>query len=42
MATNTTAQTNLSTQVSKWTSDLNALKAYPILSFGVAYAFRVR
>jgi hypothetical protein len=32
-------QSNLNAQVSKWTSDLNPLKTYPILSTGVAYSF---
>jgi len=35
-------QSNLSTQVAKWTSDLNPLKTYPIVSVGVAYSFSVR
>jgi hypothetical protein len=35
-------QSNLTTQVAKWTSDLNPLKTYPILSFGVAYSFHIR
>jgi len=35
-------QSNLNTQIAKWTSDLNPLKTYPILSAGVAYSFRVR
>jgi hypothetical protein len=42
MATNSTAQANLTTQVNKWKSDLNQLQVYPILSFGVSYAFRIR
>jgi hypothetical protein len=42
MATNTTAQTNLTTQVNKWKSDLNALQVYPIFSFGVAYDFHIK
>jgi hypothetical protein len=42
MATNQTAQTNLTTQVNKWKSDLNALQVYPILSFGVGYNFHIR
>ncbi|HEX3892122.1 MAG TPA: hypothetical protein VHW46_06085 [Terracidiphilus sp.] len=32
-------QTSLAAQITKWKSDLNPLKTYPILSFGVAYAF---
>lgn len=42
---NTTSQdiqTNLAAQVAKWKSDLDPLKTYPILSFGVAYSFPVR
>lgn len=35
-------QSNLSAQVAKWTSDLNPLKTYPIISLGVAYSFRTR
>jgi hypothetical protein len=35
-------QSNLTAQVAKWTSDLNPLKTYPILSAGVAYSFRIR
>lgn len=35
-------QGNLATQVSKWTSDINPLKTYPILSGGVAYSFHIR
>jgi hypothetical protein len=35
-------QDNLRTQVAKWTSDLEPLKTYPIVSFGVAYSFKVR
>ena len=42
MANNTTAQTNLTTQVNKWKTDLNYLQVYPILSFGVAYNFHIR
>jgi hypothetical protein len=35
-------QSNLHTQVSKWASDVEPLKTYPIASFGVAYNFSVR
>jgi hypothetical protein len=35
-------QSNLTAQVTKWTSDLNPLKTYPIISNGVAYSFHVR
>jgi hypothetical protein len=42
MATNTTAQSNLSAQVAKYKNDLQPAIAYPIFSFGVAYAFHIR
>ncbi len=42
MATDTGAQSDLNTQVAKWKSDVNPLKAYPIFSFGLAYAFSTR
>lgn len=35
-------QSNLRTQVAKWTSDIEPLKTYPIASFGVAYRFGTR
>lgn len=35
-------QSNLTTQVAKWTNDLNPLKTYPIVSAGIAYSFRIR
>ena len=35
-------QSNLTAQVAKWTSDLNPLKTYPIISGGVAYSFHIR
>jgi hypothetical protein len=35
-------QSNLTTQIAKWTSDLNVLKTYPIVSVGLAYSFHVR
>lgn len=35
-------QSNLATQEAKWTSDLNPLKTYPILSAGVTYSFHLR
>ncbi|MGO9340579.1 MAG: hypothetical protein ACLPY1_24160 [Terracidiphilus sp.] len=35
-------QSNLAAQEAKWTSDLNPLKTYPIVSAGVAYSFRLR
>ena len=33
---------NLNAQVAKWKSDLDPLKTYPIVSFGIAYSFRIR
>ncbi len=42
MATDTAAQSDLNAQVTKWKSDVNPLKAYPIFSFGLAYAFSTR
>jgi hypothetical protein len=33
-------QSDLRTEVSKWTSDLEPLKTYPIVSAGVSYSFR--
>jgi hypothetical protein len=33
---------NLSTQVAKWTRDIEPLKTFPIASFGVAYSFGLR
>jgi hypothetical protein len=35
-------QSNLQTQVAKWTKDIDPLKTYPIASFGVAYSFGLR
>jgi len=35
-------QSNLTTQVAKWTNDLNPLKTYPIVSAGIAYSFHIR
>jgi hypothetical protein len=35
-------QSNLTAQVAKWTSDLEPLKTYPIVSVGVAYSFGIR
>lgn len=35
-------QGNLAAQEAKWTSDLNPLKTFPIISGGVAYSFRIR
>jgi hypothetical protein len=36
------AQSALQTQEAKWVKDLNLLKAYPIVSGGIAYRFGVR
>ncbi len=35
-------QSNLSAQIAKWNSDLNALEAYPIISIGIAYSWQTR
>jgi hypothetical protein len=35
-------QSNLTAQEAKWTSDLNPLKTFPIISGGVAYSFHIR
>ena len=37
-----TARTDLHNQVIKWQNDLAQFKVYPIISFGVAYNFRIR
>jgi len=42
VATDSTAQADLAQQVKKYQSDVNPLKTYPIVSFGVAYNFRIR
>jgi hypothetical protein len=42
MATNASAQASLNSQLSKWETDLNKLKVYPILTIGISYAFRTR
>jgi hypothetical protein len=42
VATDQDVQTNLQAQVAKYKSDIDQLKTYPIVSFGVAYAFRIR
>ncbi|HTJ29597.1 MAG TPA: hypothetical protein VL346_03825 [Acidobacteriaceae bacterium] len=39
VATDPDAQANLRSQVAKYTHNLEPLKTYPILSFGVAYSF---
>jgi hypothetical protein len=35
-------QSNLTSQVAKWTSDLKPLNTFPIISTGVAYSFHIR
>ena len=42
MATNSTAQTNLAAQITKYKNDLNPYTVYPIVSFGVGYSFGIR
>jgi hypothetical protein len=42
VATDPTVQANLQAQVAKYKNDLDWLKTYPIVSFGVAYNFRIR
>jgi len=42
VATDQTVQTNLQAQVNKYKSDLDPLKTFPIISFGVAYSFNLR
>lgn len=42
VATDPTVQSNLAAQVSKYQSDMQPLHTYPIVSFGVAYNFRIR
>jgi len=42
VATDPTVQANLKAQVDKYKSDLNLLRFYPIISFGVAYTFPIR
>jgi len=42
VATDADVQTNLQAQVAKYKSDLDPLKTFPIVSFGVAYNFRIR
>jgi hypothetical protein len=41
VATDATAQSDLAAQVKKYQNDVNLLKTYPIVSFGVAYNFRL-
>ncbi len=42
VATDPTVQSNLAAQVSTYQSDIQPLHTYPIVSFGVAYNFRIR
>ncbi len=42
VAQNAQLQTNFQAQVDKYRKDLDPLKTYPIVSFGVAYSFRTR
>ena len=42
VATDQDVQTNLKAQVAKYKSDLDPLRTYPIVSFGVAYNFKIR
>ncbi len=42
MATNVSAQADLTNQVAKYRNDVNPLKVYPILSLGVSYDFNIR
>jgi hypothetical protein len=42
VATDTDVQANLQAQLAKYKSDLDALKTYPILSFGASYSFGSR
>ena len=41
VATDPTIQSDLQAQVAKYKNDLDVLKTYPIISFGVAYSFQV-
>lgn len=42
VATDPSVQANLATQINKYRGNLDPLKTYPILSFGVAYSFSPR
>jgi hypothetical protein len=42
VATDKDVQANLQAQIAKYRSDLDPLKTYPIVSFGVAYSFHTR
>jgi hypothetical protein len=42
MATNSDVQDNLKQENKKYQDDVNALTVYPVISFGVAYNFKIR
>jgi len=42
VATDQTVQQNLQAQIQQYRGDLDPLKTFPIVSFGVAYNFHVR
>jgi hypothetical protein len=42
VATDQNVQDNLKKQIDKYKSDLDPLKTYPIVSFGIAYNFKIR
>ncbi len=42
VATDQVLQANLQTQIAKYKNDLDPLKTYPIVSFGIAYSFGAR
>lgn len=42
VATDTTAQGDLTAQIKSYANDINQLKTYPVVSFGVAYNFTIR
>jgi hypothetical protein len=42
MATNSTAQANIASQIAKYQKDLNVLTVYPIFSIGLGYNFKIR
>ena len=42
MATNASAQASINAQISKYEKDLNQLQVWPIMSFGIAYNFKIR
>lgn len=42
VASDSTVQANLQAEIDKYKNDLDPLKVYPILSFGVTYSFHIR